>query len=150
MADVMSESWLAFVRTGDPNNAAVPEWRPYDLERRTVMHLDVPPVAVDDPFPEERLAMARYETQQARGGVLHRSPPTVEADERVLDDVLGGLRRSGQEEREPHHRAELDAVAVLVRQGRRRGRRVRDDDRRRAIRRRVERLSYHQRFPHAL
>ena len=36
------------------------------------MHFDVPPVAVDDPFRDERLAMERYETQQAGGGVLHR------------------------------------------------------------------------------
>jgi para-nitrobenzyl esterase len=72
MAEAMCESWLAFARTGDPNNAAVPDWRPYDLASRTVMHFDVPPIAVDDPFPGERLAMARYDTQQASGGVLHR------------------------------------------------------------------------------
>jgi para-nitrobenzyl esterase len=72
MAEAMSESWLAFARTGDPNNAAVPAWRPYDLDHRTVMHFDVPPVAVDDPFPDERRAMERYESQQAGGGVLHR------------------------------------------------------------------------------
>jgi para-nitrobenzyl esterase len=72
MATAMSESWLAFARTGDPNNDAAPAWRPYDLDHRTVLHLDVPPVAVDDPFRDERLAFARYETQQAGGGVLHR------------------------------------------------------------------------------
>ena len=72
MAEAMSESWLAFARTGDPNNAAVPAWRPYDLDHRTVMHFDVPPVAVDDPHRDERLFMERYESQQARVGVLHR------------------------------------------------------------------------------
>jgi para-nitrobenzyl esterase len=72
MAEAMSESWLAFARTGDPNTAAVPAWRPYDLERRTVMHFDAPPVAVEDPHREERLFMERYESQQARVGVLHR------------------------------------------------------------------------------
>ena len=72
MAEAMSESWIAFARTGDPNNSAVPRWDPYDLDRRTVMHFDVPPVAVDDPHREERLAMGRYDTQQARGRVLHR------------------------------------------------------------------------------
>lgn len=74
MADAMCESWLAFAHTSDPNNPSIPEWRPYDLDTRTVMHFDVPPVAVDDPFSEERLAMERYETQQVRGGVLHRLP----------------------------------------------------------------------------
>jgi para-nitrobenzyl esterase len=73
MAVAMSESWLAFARTGDPNNAAVPPWRPYDVERRTVMHFDVPPAVVDDPHREERLLMERYPSQQeGRRGVLHR------------------------------------------------------------------------------
>ena len=72
MADAMSSSWIAFARTGDPNDAAVPAWAPYELDRRTVMHFDVPAVAVDDPHREERIAMSRYDTQQARGRVLHR------------------------------------------------------------------------------
>jgi para-nitrobenzyl esterase len=72
MADAMSESWLAFARTGDPTNAVVPDWAPYDLDRRTVLHFDTESRAVQDPHREERLAMARYATQQARGRVLHR------------------------------------------------------------------------------
>jgi hypothetical protein len=36
------------------------------------MHFDVPPVAVDDPHRDERIAISRYDTQQARGRVLHR------------------------------------------------------------------------------
>jgi para-nitrobenzyl esterase len=71
MADAMSESWLAFARTGDPDNPSIPRWSPYALDTRTVMHLDVPPVAVDDPHRDERLVMERYPTQQL-GGVLHR------------------------------------------------------------------------------
>jgi para-nitrobenzyl esterase len=71
MADAMSESWIAFARTGDPNNAVVPAWAPYDLDRRTVMHFDAEPQAVEDPHREERLAMSRYATQQV-GRVLHR------------------------------------------------------------------------------
>ena len=42
--------------------------------RARVLHLDVPPVVVDDPFRDERLLFERYETQQARGGVIHRAP----------------------------------------------------------------------------
>lgn len=72
MARVMSQSWLAFARNGDPNNASVPGWRPYDTESRTVLHLDVPPIAVDDPFRDERILIERYRTQQLRGGVIHR------------------------------------------------------------------------------
>ncbi len=72
VAEAMSESWLAFARTGDPNNAAVGAWTPYDLERRTVMLFDVESKAAEDPHREERLAMSRYPTQQVRGRVLHR------------------------------------------------------------------------------
>jgi para-nitrobenzyl esterase len=72
MTDAICESWLAFARTSDPNNAAIPEWAPYDLDRRAVMHFDVPPVAVDDPHRDERLFMQRYPSQQERGGVIHR------------------------------------------------------------------------------
>ncbi|WP_195210589.1 carboxylesterase/lipase family protein [Actinomarinicola tropica] len=72
LAHAMSESWIAFAHTGDPNNGAVPPWAPYDLDRRTVMHFDVPPAVVDDPHRDERLAMSRYETQQAAGRALHR------------------------------------------------------------------------------
>jgi para-nitrobenzyl esterase len=71
MSRQLSETWLAFARTGDPNNPAIPSWRPYDLERRTVMLFDVPSVAQEDPHREERLAMERYPTQQL-GRTLHR------------------------------------------------------------------------------
>ena len=71
LATAMSESWIAFARTGDPSNAHVPDWAPYDLDRRTVMLFDTEPSAVDDPHREERLAMSRYPTQQL-GRILHR------------------------------------------------------------------------------
>ncbi len=73
MARVMSESWLAFARSGDPNNDQVPAWAPYDLAQRTVMHFDVTPTVYQDPHREERLALSQYDTQQARGRVLHRN-----------------------------------------------------------------------------
>jgi para-nitrobenzyl esterase len=63
MANMMSESWLAFARSGDPNNRHVPAWRPYDLQTRTVMLFDTPPSAESDPHREERLAMERYPTR---------------------------------------------------------------------------------------
>ncbi len=64
MTEAMCGSWLAFARTGDPNNAGVPGWRPYDLGRRTVMHFDVPPVAVDDPHAGARVLFENSPTQQ--------------------------------------------------------------------------------------
>ena len=64
MTEAMCESWLAFARTGNPNHAAVPAWRPYDLGTRTVMHFDVPSVAVDDPHADSRMLIDHYPTQQ--------------------------------------------------------------------------------------
>lgn len=72
MAQAMSESWLAFARTGNPNNPAIPEWAPYDLERRPVMLFDTPCEVRSDPHREERLVMQGYPSQQQRGGALHR------------------------------------------------------------------------------
>jgi para-nitrobenzyl esterase len=72
MANMMSETWLAFARSGDPNNASIPAWRPYDLHARTVMLFDTPPSAEPDPHREERLAMEPYATQQIERA-LHRT-----------------------------------------------------------------------------
>ncbi len=67
MTDAICDAWLAFARAGDPNNAGLAPWAPYDLERRAVMHFDVPPVAVDDPHCDERRFFERYETGQFSG-----------------------------------------------------------------------------------
>ena len=50
----MSETFIAFAKTGDPNNAAIPAWAPYDLERRPTMVFDVDTRSVDDPRADER------------------------------------------------------------------------------------------------
>ncbi len=70
LAQMMSESWLAFARTGDPNNSSIPSWAPYDLDRRPVMLFDSQATVPSDPQHEERLAMERYPTQQM-GRILH-------------------------------------------------------------------------------
>jgi para-nitrobenzyl esterase len=54
LADIMSETWLAFARAGDPNNELVPEWPAYDARRRPVMVFDLPPYLIDDPRAAER------------------------------------------------------------------------------------------------
>ncbi len=53
LAELMSETWLAFARNGDPNHSGLPTWRPYTKERRDTMLLDVPPVAAQAPRQEE-------------------------------------------------------------------------------------------------
>jgi para-nitrobenzyl esterase len=71
LTDAMAGAWIAFARTGDPNHAGIPRWRPFDLGMRATMLFDVPSTVVDDPRREERLFMARYDTQQL-GRTLHR------------------------------------------------------------------------------
>ncbi len=49
MAEMMSDAWIAFAKTGTPSSALLPEWTPYTADSRMVMELDVEPRMVDDP-----------------------------------------------------------------------------------------------------
>lgn len=53
VADVMAETWLAFAKNGDPNNAKVPEWPAYDTDERAVMVLDETPELVKNARHEQ-------------------------------------------------------------------------------------------------
>lgn len=59
MADVMSDTLLAFARTGEPNHAGLPRWTPYSLERRETMIMDLPPRMENDPRGDERRFFGR-------------------------------------------------------------------------------------------
>ena len=65
MADAMSEAFLAFARTGDPNCKAIPRWEPYGLARRQTMIFDAPPRLVDDPRGAERRLFEKVPFVQA-------------------------------------------------------------------------------------
>jgi len=54
VADIMSDTWIAFARNGNPNNPDIPEWPPYNLETRPVMVLDETPEVVDDARAAQR------------------------------------------------------------------------------------------------
>jgi para-nitrobenzyl esterase len=54
LAGQMSEAYIAFARSGNPNNAKTPYWSPYDLARRPTLAFDVVPTVIDDPRSEER------------------------------------------------------------------------------------------------
>lgn len=71
LAQAMADTWISFARTGDPNNAAIPHWRPYDLTSRPVLLFDVATGLAQDPYAGERRFMSRFETQQM-GRTLHR------------------------------------------------------------------------------
>ena len=59
MADQMSETFIAFARTGDPNNKQIPRWETYTLPRRRTMVFDVPSHLDDDPRGAERRLFAK-------------------------------------------------------------------------------------------
>jgi para-nitrobenzyl esterase len=54
MASVMSRTWAAFARTGDPNHPGLPRWKPYEAHERATMIFDSEPQAVNDPDGKAR------------------------------------------------------------------------------------------------
>ncbi|MEN5363858.1 carboxylesterase/lipase family protein [Brevundimonas intermedia] len=54
VAAIMSETFIAFARTGDPNNAAIPAWGRYALPERATMIFDVDARVEHDPRADER------------------------------------------------------------------------------------------------
>jgi para-nitrobenzyl esterase len=56
LADKMSRTWLAFARTGNPNNDAIPRWPSYSSRERPTMIFDNECHVVNDPYRQERLA----------------------------------------------------------------------------------------------
>jgi para-nitrobenzyl esterase len=54
VADTMSQAWVHFARSGDPNGPGVPEWPAFDAGRKATMLFDLTPGAVDDPVGEIR------------------------------------------------------------------------------------------------
>jgi para-nitrobenzyl esterase len=62
LATAMSETLIAYAKTGDPNHAGLPHWPPYDLTRRPTMIWNTPLRVVDNPRGNERelASQARY------------------------------------------------------------------------------------------
>jgi para-nitrobenzyl esterase len=65
MADKVSEAFLAFARTGDPNCKALPRWEPYGLPRRQTMLFDNASRLADDPRGGERRLFEKVPFVQA-------------------------------------------------------------------------------------
>ena len=40
MADLVSNAWIAFIKTGDPNTRGLPRWEPFDPEENPTMVFD--------------------------------------------------------------------------------------------------------------
>ena len=58
LAKNMSEAWVAFARTGNPNHSGLPRWAPWNPEQWPTMVFNTETRAVNDPWGEERRALA--------------------------------------------------------------------------------------------
>ena len=59
LADKMSDAWIQFARTGNPNIPKLPPWPTYDAANRSTMVFDNTCRVERDPLGESRLAMQR-------------------------------------------------------------------------------------------
>ena len=57
MAKVISSTWVAFAKTGNPNGAGLPNWQPYNVQDRPTMILDAEFKVVSDPTKIDRLSL---------------------------------------------------------------------------------------------
>jgi para-nitrobenzyl esterase len=65
IANIMSETFIAFAKTGDPNNKLIPGWKKYTIANRETMVFDVPPHLENDPRGGERKIFERVPYIQA-------------------------------------------------------------------------------------
>jgi para-nitrobenzyl esterase len=65
LADKMSNAWVAFARTGNPNHKGIPKWAPFDNNQRATMIWNNECRSVNDPYREERLARTQISPQPA-------------------------------------------------------------------------------------
>ena len=59
LADKVSDAWIAFARSGDPNTPKLPHWPAYNAKDRATMVVDNVSKVVNDPLREQRIAMFR-------------------------------------------------------------------------------------------
>jgi para-nitrobenzyl esterase len=57
LADKVSDAWIAFARTGDPNTPKLPYWPAFGAVDRPTMVFDNVSTVVADPIREQRVAM---------------------------------------------------------------------------------------------
>jgi para-nitrobenzyl esterase len=57
LADKVSDAWLAFARTGNPNTPKLPQWTKYNSTDRPTMVFNTESAVVNDPIRDQRLAI---------------------------------------------------------------------------------------------
>ena len=70
MCDRLSSAWVAFAKTGDPNNPRIPLWPTYDTTNRSTMVFDTDTRVESDPRSEIR----KYWSQQPPASAPTRPP----------------------------------------------------------------------------
>ncbi len=60
LSDLVVSYWVNFARSGDPNDAGLPTWRPYEASRRPVMILGYTPRMGDLPHQDKLAAFDAY------------------------------------------------------------------------------------------
>jgi len=68
LAAATQDAWIAFARSGDPNHAGLPRWKPYSIEKRATMKLDAPPELLYDPYGGQRRAWENMKVKPFAGG----------------------------------------------------------------------------------
>ncbi|MGB7217530.1 MAG: carboxylesterase family protein [Vicinamibacterales bacterium] len=58
LAQKMSDAWVAFARSGNPNHSGIPSWAPWNPTDWPTLVFGAETKAVNDPWGEERRAMA--------------------------------------------------------------------------------------------
>ncbi|MHA1729220.1 MAG: carboxylesterase/lipase family protein [Promethearchaeota archaeon] len=56
LSERMMDCWINFARSGNPNHNGIPDWKPYDLDKRTTLLFDKEIKMAEDPLREQRLA----------------------------------------------------------------------------------------------
>jgi len=59
LAKQMSDAWLAFARTGNPDAKSIPHWPAYTAEQRSTMVFAVRSHIIEDPKAEVRKILSR-------------------------------------------------------------------------------------------
>ncbi len=57
LADKVSDTWIAFARTGNPDYGKLPTWKPYDTVSRNTLVINNDSALMSDPIQAEREIM---------------------------------------------------------------------------------------------
>jgi para-nitrobenzyl esterase len=72
LAGTVSETWVAFARTGNPNHPRIPFWPAFNPETRPTMIIDDEFKVVNDPLREMRIAVHRLRDKRISGATESR------------------------------------------------------------------------------